>query len=92
MDGLCHCRCTFRFTSSINSHPGRIKTFAFAGNVIVYRRPPRSVLGKIRCRVWDIRDQVHFGRVRDERVSRALDVRDKESNFGGVVSPFASEI
>ena len=33
---------------------------------------------------------MHFGWVRDERVSRALDIRDKKSDFGGGISRFAS--
>ena len=57
--------------------------FASVGDVLVYCRPPRSVVGKIRCRVWNIRDQVHLGWVRDERVSRALDLCDKKPDFGG---------
>ena len=67
----------------IKSSPGRTEMFASVGDVLVYCRPPRSVVGKIRCRVWNIRDQVHLGWVRDERVSRALDLCDKKPDFGG---------
>lgn len=74
----------------IKNNPGRTGISASVGDVLVCCRPPRSVVGEIRCRVWDIRDQVHFGWVRDERVSRALDVRGEKSDFGGEVSRFLS--
>ena len=60
--------------------------FLVLGVVLVYRRPSRSVLGKIRCRVWDIRDKVHLGWIRNERISRILDIRDKKPDVGGLIS------
>lgn len=60
------------------------------GDVLVYCRPPRPVIGKIRCGVRDIRDQVYIGWFRDERIPRALDVRDKKSDFGEGFAWFAS--
>jgi hypothetical protein len=57
-----------------------------AGIVLVCCRPSRPILGKICCRVWDIRDKVHLGWIRNEGISRLLDVRDKKSDFGGLAS------
>ena len=74
----------------IKSNPGLTDISAPVGDVLVCCRTPRSVVGEIRRRVWDIRDQVYFGWVRDERVSRALDVRGKKSDLGGGVSRFTS--
>jgi len=74
----------------IKSNPGLTDIPAPVGDVLIFRCPPRSVVGEIRRRVWDIRDQVHFGWVRDERVSRALDVRGEKPDFGGEVSRFLS--
>lgn len=72
-----------RFVSSTNTDLSRLIFSRAVGNVFVYRRTPRSVFSKIRRRFWDIRDQVYFGWVYNERVPRALDVRDKKSDFGG---------
>ena len=77
-----------RFTS-IKNRSGPVDDFTAAGIVLVYCRPSRAVLGKIRRRVWDIRDQVHFDRIRNERIPWALDVRDKKPDLGGFVSRFA---
>ena len=76
---------------SIEKQPNLIVNFPAVGIVLVYCRPSRSILGKICCRVWDIRDQVHLGWIRNERVSRPLDVRDKKSDFGGLIYQFAAE-
>jgi len=72
-----------RFVSSTNIDLGQLTLLRAVGNVCVYRRPTRSGPSKIRRRFWDIRDQVYFGWVHNERVSRALDVRDKKPDFGG---------
>lgn len=60
--------------------------FPAVGFILFYCCSPRSVLGEICRRIWDIRNQVHFGWVRNEGVPRGLDFCDKKSDFGGVVS------
>ena len=84
MGSICHFCCAFYLPQS-----NVTDDFLAAGIVLVYCRPPRSVLSQIRCRVRDIRDQVHLGWIRDERVSWVLDVRDKKPDSGGLDFLFA---
>lgn len=72
-----------RFASSTKTELSWLTSLRAAGNVCIYCRPTRSSASKIRCGFWDIRDQVYLGWVHHERVSRALDVRDKKFDFGG---------